>query len=112
MTNLLMMKNLRMMTQKQTFKQPRKAFIGVAALCSMVLGSSAHALDIYVSPDGSDSNSGRAGQPLASLAGAQDKVRSVAGKEAVTVHVADGIYYLPDTLIFTPEDSGSAKHPV
>ncbi|MGJ8653793.1 MAG: right-handed parallel beta-helix repeat-containing protein [Opitutaceae bacterium] len=70
------------------------------------------AMDIYVSPSGSDTNTGRAGQPVASLAGAQKKARAYAGKESVTVHVADGIYYLPETLVFTPEDSGSEKHPV
>jgi hypothetical protein len=74
--------------------------------------SSAYALDIYVGPDGADSNSGRADQPVASLAAAQQKARTVAGREAVTVHVADGVYYLPETLVFTPADSGSKKYPV
>ncbi|MDP4778488.1 MAG: PDZ domain-containing protein [Opitutales bacterium] len=74
--------------------------------------TSAHAVDLYVSPSGSDSNSGLSGQPLASLTGAQQKARAFAGKEAVTVNVADGVYYLPETLIFTPEDSGSEKYPV
>ncbi|CAA6677712.1 MULTISPECIES: PDZ domain-containing protein [unclassified Lentimonas] len=100
------------MTKSKTTQQPKKAFVGIAALCSLVLGSSLHAMDIYVSTDGSDANSGRAGQPVASLAAAQGKVRAVAGKEAVTVHVADGIYYLPETLVFTPADSGSEKSPV
>ncbi|MDP4879015.1 MAG: hypothetical protein NWR36_03945, partial [Opitutales bacterium] len=74
--------------------------------------TSAHAVDLYVSPSGSDSNSGLSGQPLASLTGAQQKARAFAGNEAVTVNVADGVYYLPETLIFTPEDSGSEKYPV
>ena len=75
--------------------------------CSM-----AYATDLHVSPDGSDRNSGLAGKPLASLAAAQKKVRGYAGKEAVTVHVADGVYYLPKTLVFTPADSGTAELPV
>ncbi len=49
---------------------------------------------------------------MASLSAAQQKARVFAGKEAVTVHVADGIYYLPETLVFTPEDSGSERYPV
>ena len=73
---------------------------------------SANAADIYVSPDGSDTDSGSAKQPVATLAGAQQKVREVAGNEAVTVHVADGIYYLPETLVFTPADSGSEQSPI
>lgn len=80
-------------------------------LLAMVL-THAQAADIYVSPNGSDSNSGAIGQPLASLSAAKQRARVFAAKESVTVHVADGIYYLPETLIFTPEDSGSEQYPV
>lgn len=89
--------------------------IQTRSLSYILLGgflSVASAADIYVSPAGADTGSGDKGQPLASLAGAQAKARSLAGKEAVTVHLADGIYYLPETLVFTPEDSGSEQHPV
>ena len=71
-----------------------------------------NAADIFVSPSGSDANSGSAEQPVASLAEAQLKAREFAGKEAVTVNVADGIYYLPETLVFTPADSGSEQAPI
>ncbi|MDQ8183581.1 PDZ domain-containing protein [Pelagicoccus sp. SDUM812005] len=84
-------------------------------LLSVLIGavfSTGQAADIYVSPDGADSNSGQRGKPLASLAAAQQKARSYAGEESVTVHVADGIYYLPETLVFTPEDSGTKMYPV
>ncbi|MEI6820262.1 MAG: signaling protein, partial [Verrucomicrobiota bacterium] len=70
------------------------------------------ALDLYVSPAGKDTNPGTEGAPLATLAAARDAARKVVGKEAVTVHVVDGIYYLPETLVFTSADSGSAKFPV
>lgn len=72
----------------------------------------AFAADLYVSPDGDDSNMGGRDSPLALITAARDAARKYAGKEAVTVHVADGIYYLPETLVFTPEDSGSKEHPV
>ena len=68
--------------------------------------------DLYVSPAGSDTNPGSLDKPLASLARARDLAQADAGKKAVTVHVADGMYYLPETLIFTPKDSGSAEHPI
>ena len=68
--------------------------------------------DIYVSPSGNDSNSGTKASPLASLAAARNTARKYAGKELVTVHVADGTYYLPETLVFTPEDSGTSRYPV
>ena len=69
-------------------------------------------VELYVSPKGSDMNLGTQGNPVASLAKARDLARPHAGKKAVTVHVADGIYYLPETLVFTPADSGSEKNPV
>ncbi|MBV5277311.1 hypothetical protein JZU56_05890, partial [bacterium] len=70
-------------------------------------------VDLYVSPDGSDAFAGTTKEkPFASLAKARDAVRAVAGKNAVTVHVADGVYYLPETLTFSSEDSGSAACPV
>ncbi len=91
-----------------------KGFVCGALLAgSVALGQAAMAADLYVSPNGSDQHAGTsAKKPLASLAAARDAARRFAGKEAVTVHVADGIYYLPQTLVFGPEDSGSAKHPV
>ncbi|MGD9420349.1 MAG: PDZ domain-containing protein [Verrucomicrobiota bacterium JB025] len=76
------------------------------------LVSAAQAADLYVSPNGSDAASGFVGEPVATLAAARDKARAFAGKEAVTVHVDDGVYYLPETLVFAPQDSGSEKHPV
>ena len=69
-------------------------------------------VELYVSPTGSDANSGSERKPVASLARARDLARSQAGKKDVTVHVGDGIYYLPQTLVFTPADSGSEKNPV
>ncbi|MDF7825467.1 right-handed parallel beta-helix repeat-containing protein [Pontiellaceae bacterium B12227] len=76
-------------------------FAGLLAVSGMV-----QAADIYVSPMGNDANSGAKNSPLASLAAARDAARPMVGKKAVTVHVADGVYYLPETLIFTPADSG------
>lgn len=70
------------------------------------------ALELYVDPSGNDTNAGTSAKPLASLKAAQDKARASVGKEAVTVNVADGVYYLPETLVFTSADSGSATNPV
>ena len=72
----------------------------------------AEAADIYVSPTGNDQADGSQASPVATLAAAQKLVRPLAGKEAVTVHVADGVYYLPETLVFEPQDSGSAENPI
>ncbi|MGJ8656580.1 MAG: right-handed parallel beta-helix repeat-containing protein [Akkermansiaceae bacterium] len=78
----------------------------------MAITGFSYAADIYVSPDGADTNAGTQAKPLATFSAARDKVRAVVGKEAVTVHVGDGIYYLPETLVFTPADSGTEKNPV
>ena len=72
----------------------------------------APAADIYVSPAGRDSNSGAKDRPLASLAAAQRVARSRKSEGPVTVWLRGGTYYLPQTLVFTPEDSGTKKTPV
>ena len=90
----------------------QKRFLPILGCLLATLFSSAQAADIYVSPNGSDENSGSAETPVASLAAAQQKARAVAGKEAVTVHVADGVYYLPEKLVFTSADSGTESNPV
>ncbi len=71
-----------------------------------------NAADLYVSPTGSDSNPGTKEKPLATLGRAVAKVRPHAGKAPITVHFADGVYYLPETVVFSPEDSGSKKNPM
>ncbi|WP_419193873.1 signaling protein [Novipirellula herctigrandis] len=83
-------------------------FLFLALLCS----NHASAAELFVSPTGSDEASGAKSSPVATLTRAKSLARQFAGKETVTVHVADGIYYLPDTLVFDPEDSGTAEHPI
>ena len=74
--------------------------------------NSASAMDLYVSPSGSDSNPGTKESPVVSFQAARDKATKLAGKEPVTVHFADGIYYLPETLVFAHENSGSEANPI
>ncbi|MDC0177925.1 right-handed parallel beta-helix repeat-containing protein [Polaribacter sp.] len=74
--------------------------------------TSTYALDIYVSPNGSDKNSGDVNNPLATFTTAKQKARAFASKETVTIYFADGVYYLPETIIFNSKDSGSEKHPI
>jgi len=81
-------------------------------LMAVTCHGSAPAADIYVSPIGRDSNSGAKARPLASLAAAQRLARSRKSAGAVTVWLRGGTYYLPETLVFTPEDSGTEKAPV
>jgi len=83
------------------------SFVALLLVCS-----TAQSADLYVSATGNDSNSGSQAEPFATLATAQQAARKFAGKESVTIHVADGIYYLPETLVFEPADSGTEEFPV
>jgi len=69
-------------------------------------------VEIYISPNGNDNASGTKEQPLLTLEKANEIVASLSGKKEVHVLFKDGIYYLPGTIVFTPEHSGSEKHPV
>lgn len=70
------------------------------------------AVTIHVSPTGNDTNPGTANKPLATLTAAQQRVRQSAGRNAVTVLVHGGTYYLPDALRFAALDSGTKEFPV
>jgi hypothetical protein len=67
---------------------------------------------IYVSPAGRDSNPGTQARPLASVAAAQKLARRLKATGAVTVWLRGGTYYLPETVVLTPEDSGTQAQPV
>ena len=75
------------------------------------LGCALHAgaLEIFVAPQGSDANPGTKERPLASLAAAQQMVRTLPQRTQapVTVSLRGGTYYLPETLVFTAADSGA-----
>lgn len=87
-------------------------FFHVAATFLFLPVTLAFSADFHVSPSGKDANAGTSAAPFQSIAAARDAARKLAGKNSVTVHVSDGTYYLPETLVFTPADSGSEKHPV
>ncbi len=84
----------------------------------------APAMNLYVSPDGRDTWSGRlpaanadrTDGPLASLAGARDRVRALkaAGPlhEPVEVRFASGEYRLTAPVRFGPNDSGTQAAPI
>ena len=75
------------------------------------------AINIYVSPKGSDLNDGTKEKPLATLQEALHKARelrrlndaSVAG--GIHIILFGGTYRLPETLVIRPEDSGTQTSP-
>ena len=89
-------------------------------MLSLVPSSSA-AVTLHVAPNGNDAWSGKLARPnadgsdgpLATLAGAANAIRRLnKPREAVAVKVADGVYSLNDTLVFEPQDSGTADAPI
>lgn len=74
--------------------------------------TAASAREIYVAPGGDDAAAGTKDKPLATLAAAQAAARAAKAAGPVTVILREGTYYLPNTLIFGPEDSGRADAPV
>jgi hypothetical protein len=77
-------------------------------LIAMAFALPAFGQPYYVAPAGRDTNPGTLGRPFASLRRAQEAVRQEHG----TVFLRDGTYYLPETLVFTAEDSGTKDAPV
>lgn len=72
------------------------------------------AKEYFVASQGSDTNPGTREQPVRSMAGARNLVRTSAalGKLPITVYFREGTFYLEDTVVFLPEDSGSSNAPV
>ena len=78
----------------------------------------------YVSTEGNDSWSGKLAAPnvektdgpFASIAKARDAIRQIRAKkpftEPITVMVREGKYYLNETLVFEPVDSGTKECPI
>jgi hypothetical protein len=84
----------------------------VIAGAGIFCATRALAIDLYVSPSGDDRHPGTQQQPLQSFAAAQKAARAAHGKGALTIHVGGGVYYLPQPLVLTAEDSGRKDSPV
>jgi len=86
----------------------------IAMMMSLCASAPAEArpAQMFVATTGNDTNPGTLEKPFATLQRAQQAARKAAGREAVTVFVREGIYYLSETLIFTAEDSGMKAAPV
>jgi parallel beta-helix repeat protein len=79
---------------------------------------------LYVAPHGNDLWSGRAPAPnrdgtdgpFATLVRARDEIRDLKSRgpltRPVTVRVRGGTYVVPETIVFTPQDSGTRRCPI
>lgn len=81
----------------------------LASCVPPLFGNDAHEVSFYVSPTGDDNNAGSATAPFATIEAAQRAARPFAGTKPVKVWLREGTHYLPDTLRFTAQDSGSEK---
>jgi hypothetical protein len=84
------------------------AILGVACL----LAPNAISADFFVHPAGDDTANGTRTAPFQSATRAQSAARPLAGREPVTIHFLNGSHYLAETLVLTPEDSGTREAPV
>ena len=92
--------------------KPSRLILPFASILLLASMASLQAATLHVSPAGNDANPGTAGKPFGTLAKAQSSARSFAGKEAVTVVVHGGTFYLNTPLVLTAADSGSKLAPV
>jgi hypothetical protein len=92
----------------------QKRTVQLIAISTFVclLTMTARAAEFFVSPQGRDANPGTQARPFATLPRAQQAVRQAPKGEASTVFLRGGTYYLPQTLVFTPEDSGTQNAPI
>jgi len=69
---------------------------------------------LYVATDGNDRNPGTKERPLRTLPAAKHYARKLkqSTKAAITVYLRQGTYYLKETLVFEPEDSGTPERPI
>ena len=86
----------------------------VALIAAMLLANVGAARDFFVSSSGSDANAGTEDSPFASIARAQDAIRSLTHPitENIRVTIGDGSYWLGRPLVFGPDDSGTSTSSV
>ena len=71
----------------------------------LILHSTSSAQIIFISPEGNDKNPGTKEKPLASFQQAQKLLSKIPADQTVEVIFANGIYYLPKTVVFTAVDN-------
>ena len=84
--------------------------LSVLALCQSLL-----ATDLYVAPDGNDSNSGTLQSPMVTIQHARDVVRAqITGSMTsdIVVHIGAGNYFIEQAVVFDDRDSGNNGHTI
>lgn len=87
----------------------------VILLMFITLSVNVLGVDLYVSPDGNDSNPGTRAKPFKSIESARDHVRELVAeglKKDVQVNLRAGTYTLEKTILLGSNDSGTPKHAI
>ena len=93
-----------------TFKRILAALLSVVLCISGFLAKSEQPMaEYYVSPDGSDANTGSKDSPFQTIERARDEVRKQNGNMTgdIIVHIGAGVYALSDTIIFDERDGAT-----
>ena len=93
---------------ENTANAEAKAWLAARGIGSL----NTESITLFVSPQGDDANPGSILKPVATLSRAQMLARQIKKGGAATIFLRGGTYYLPQTLVFTPEDSGTASAPI
>ncbi len=86
-------------------------------ILTIILSNQVQAIDLYVSPNGNNSNSGTIESPLKTIAEAQRQLRNLrrinssALAYGANIYLLDGKFELVEPLLFRPEDSGTISCP-
>jgi hypothetical protein len=78
----------------------------------LFLAGNAIAVELFISPEGSDANQGTISAPFATLTHARDMACKLSDKEPIEIILREGTYYLPEPLLLAPQHSGTEKAPV
>ncbi|MEM7480270.1 MAG: right-handed parallel beta-helix repeat-containing protein [Acidobacteriota bacterium] len=97
------------LNQSSTSRSPGAWSGATLFLACALLASGTHAQEtFFVDPSGDDDNPGTELAPLATFAGAVERVRGVLdGDGAIDVVFRDGTYLFTETVVLGPADSGS-----
>jgi hypothetical protein len=105
-------------------KTRNRIYVFVAGMFVCLTSNTLHAVTFHVATDGNDAWSGsqakpnaqKSDGPFATLAGARNAIRRLKSQkplaEPVQVIVAGGVYPLKETIVFEPQDSGTAATPI
>lgn len=89
-----------------------KNLLQTALITLLTVSLASAEVTLYVAPDGKDGGPGTRGAPLASLAGARDRVRQVKREkpgEPIAVLFSAGAYPMAGPVEFSAEDSGTPE---